>query len=403
MAVGDKSPQLRDPDHNRRTGRVTVTGTEVRPSLRRNYVTTAGAERKGPLTGIRVVEFAGIGPGPHAATLLADLGADVVRVQRAGMLPAEGQVGDQTARNRRVVEADLKNPADVEKVVELLGRADILIEGFRPGVMERMGLGPDVVLERCPRLVYGRMTGWGQDGPLAQSAGHDLNYISLTGVLHAVGRKGERPVPPLNMVGDFGGGSMFLLFGLLAALVERQTSGKGQVIDAAMVDGTLALSHIIWNFRRIGMWSDERGVNFLDGGAPYYDTYETSDGKYMAVGAIEPQFYAELLKGLELDPATLPGQQDASRWPELRQILTDKFLSKTRDEWTKIFDGTDACTTPVLTFTEAPNDPHIAARGSIIELEGVTQHAPAPRFSRTPTTAPQPPARVATDVDTLWR
>ncbi|MBM4520644.1 CoA transferase [Rhodococcus hoagii] len=366
-------------------------------------MTTAGAERKGPLTGIRVVEFAGIGPGPHAATLLADLGADVVRVQRAGMLPAEGQVGDQTARNRRVVEADLKNPADVEKVVELLGRADILIEGFRPGVMERMGLGPDVVLERCPRLVYGRMTGWGQDGPLAQSAGHDLNYISLTGVLHAVGRKGERPVPPLNMVGDFGGGSMFLLFGLLAALVERQTSGKGQVIDAAMVDGTLALSHIIWNFRRIGMWSDERGVNFLDGGAPYYDTYETSDGKYMAVGAIEPQFYAELLKGLELDPAALPGQQDASRWPELRQILTDKFLSKTRDEWTKIFDGTDACTTPVLTFTEAPNDPHIAARGSIIELEGVTQHAPAPHFSRTPTTTPQPPARVATDVDTLWR
>ncbi len=353
-------------------------------------MTTAGAERKGPLTGIRVVEFAGIGPGPHAATLLADLGADVVRVQRAGMLPAEGQVGDQTARNRRVVEADLKHPADVEKVVELLGRADILIEGFRPGVMERMGLGPDVVLERCPRLVYGRMTGWGQDGPLAQSAGHDLNYISLTGVLHAVGRKGERPVPPLNMVGDFGGGSMFLLFGLLAALVERQTSGKGQVIDAAMVDGTLALSHIIWNFRRIGMWSDERGVNFIDGGAPYYDTYETSDGKYMAVGAIEPQFYAELLKGLELDPATLPGQQDASRWPELRQILTDKFLSKTRDEWTKIFDGTDACTTPVLTFTEAPNDPHIAARGSIIELEGVTQHArhpasrgpPRPRRSR---------------------
>ncbi|WP_430334064.1 CaiB/BaiF CoA transferase family protein [Rhodococcus sp. ACT016] len=366
-------------------------------------MTAAGAERKGPLAGIRVVEFAGIGPGPHAATLLADLGADVVRVQRAGQIPPEGTVGDQTARNRRIVEADLKNPEDVEKILGLLGRADILIEGFRPGVMERMGLGPDVALERCPRLVYGRMTGWGQDGPLAHSAGHDINYISLTGVLHAVGRKGERPVPPLNMVGDFGGGSMFLLFGILAALVERQSSGKGQVVDAAMVDGTLALSHIIWNFRRSGMWSDERGVNMLDGGAPYYDTYETADGKYMAVGAIEPQFYAELLKGLELDPAALPGQHDAARWSELRQTLTDRFLTRTRDEWTKVFDGTDACTTPVLTFAEAPTDPHIAARGGIIELEGVPQHAPAPRFSRTPTATPEAPAHTATDVDTLWR
>lgn len=366
-------------------------------------MTDADAARKGPLAGIRVVEFAGIGPGPHAATLLADLGADVVRVQRAGQIPPEGKVGDQTARNRRIVEADLKSPDDVEKILDLLGRADILIEGFRPGVMERMGLGPDVVLERCPRVVYGRMTGWGQEGPLAHSAGHDINYISLTGVLHAVGRKGERPVPPLNMVGDFGGGSMFLVFGLLAALVERQSSGKGQVVDAAMVDGTLALSHIIWNFRRNGMWSDERGVNMLDGGAPYYDTYETADGKYMAVGAIEPQFYAELVKGLELDPAELPGQHDPTRWPELRQILTDRFLSKTRDEWTKIFDCTDACTTPVLTFAEAPQDPHIAARGGIIELEGVPQHAPAPRFSRTPAATPERPAHTATDVDTLWR
>lgn len=360
-------------------------------------------ERKGPLAGIRVVELSGIGPGPHAATLLADLGADVACIQRAGQLPREGQPASQTQRNRTVVEANLKDPADVEKVLGLIERADVLIEGFRPGVTERLGLGPDVALERNPRLVYGRMTGWGQDGPLAQSAGHDLNYISLTGVLHAIGRRGERPVPPLNMVGDFGGGSMFLLFGVLSALVERQTSGRGQVVDAAMVDGTLALSHMMWSFRGTGMWSDERGVNMLDGGAPYYDTYETADGKYMAVGAIEPQFYAELLKGLELDPADLPGQNDAARWAELRQILTDRFLTRTRDEWAKIFDGTDACTTPVLTFAEAPDNPHVAARGSLIEVDGVTQHAPAPRFSRTPTRAPLPPARTATDIDTLWK
>ncbi|WP_305092651.1 CaiB/BaiF CoA-transferase family protein [Prescottella sp. R16] len=364
---------------------------------------TAGAERKGPLAGIRVVELSGIGPGPHAALLLADLGADVVCIQRAGQLPAEGKRAAQTQRNRRVVEANLKDPADVEKVLGLIERADVLIEGFRPGVTERMGLGPDVALERNPRLVYGRMTGWGQEGPLSQSAGHDINYISLTGVLHAIGRKGERPVPPLNMVGDFGGGSMFLIFGILAALVERQTSGQGQVVDAAMVDGTLALSHMMWSFRGTGMWNDERGVNMLDGGAPYYDTYETADGRYMAVGAIEPQFYAELLRLLELDPAELPGQHDAARWTELRQILTDRFLTKTRDEWTKIFDGTDACTTPVLTFAEAPQDPHIAARGSLVEVDGVTQHYPAPRFSRTPTRTPEPPARTATDIDTLWR
>ncbi|WP_137724015.1 CaiB/BaiF CoA transferase family protein [Prescottella subtropica] len=366
-------------------------------------MTTAGAERKGPLTGIRVVELSGIGPGPHAALLLADLGADVVCIQRAGQLPTEGKRASQTQRNRRVVEANLKDPADIEKVLGLIERADVLVEGFRPGVTERMGLGPDVALERNPRLVYGRMTGWGQEGPLAQSAGHDINYISLTGVLHAIGRRGERPVPPLNMVGDFGGGSMFLIFGILAALVERQTSGQGQVVDAAMIDGTLALSHMMWSFRGAGMWNDERGVNMLDGGAPYYDTYETSDGKYMAVGAIEPQFYAELLRLLELDPSALPNQHDASRWDELRQALTDRFLTKTRDEWTKIFDGTDACTTPVLTFAEAPQDPHIAARGALVEIDGVTQHFPAPRFSRTPTRTPEPPARVATDIDTLWR
>ncbi|MBD8054287.1 CoA transferase [Rhodococcus ruber] len=365
-------------------------------------VSAEAVEKKGPLAGIRVVEFAGLGPGPHAATLLADLGADVVCVQRPGLIPPAGH-RDQIQRGRRVVEADLKDPEQVEKVLGLIERADVLIEGFRPGVTERMGLGPDVALARNPRLVYGRMTGWGQEGPLAHAAGHDINYISLTGVLHAVGRKGERPVPPLNMVGDFGGGSMFLIFGILSALVERQSSGKGQVVDAAMVDGALALSHMMWAFRGRGVWSDERGVNLLDTGAPFYDVYETADGRYMAVGSIEPQFYALLLQGLELDPAELPQQLDTSAWPQMKKLFTEKFLSKTRDEWAAIFDGTDACVSPVLTFGEAPANPHIAARGSLIELDGVTQHAPAPRFSRTPAGAPTPPAGEATDIDSVWR
>ncbi|MCQ4118169.1 CaiB/BaiF CoA transferase family protein [Rhodococcus tibetensis] len=358
-------------------------------------------EKNGPLAGIRIVEFAGLGPGPHAATLLADLGADVVCVQRPGAIPQDGPY-DQIQRGRRVVEANLKDPEQVEKVLGLIERADVVIEGFRPGVTERMGLGPDVCLERNPRLVYGRMTGWGQEGPLANAAGHDINYISLTGVLHAIGRKGERPVPPLNMVGDFGGGSMFLIFGILSALVERQTSGKGQVVDTAMVDGALALSHMMWAFRGRGVWSDERGVNLLDTGAPFYDTYETSDGKYMAVGSIEPQFYALLLQGLELDPADLPHQMDISAWPQMKKVFAEKFLSKTRDEWAAIFLGTDACVSPVLTFSEAPSNEHIAARGSLIELDGVTQHAPAPRFSRTPAGAPTPPARESIDIDTVW-
>lgn len=359
-------------------------------------------EKSGPLAGIRIVEFAGLGPAPHAATLLADMGADIVCVQRAGMIPADENSHDQIKRGRRIVEANLKDPSDVEKVLGLVERADVVIEGFRPGVTERMGIGPDVCLQRNPGLVYGRMTGWGQEGPLAQAAGHDINYISLTGVLHAVGRKGERPVPPLNMVGDFGGGSMFLIFGILSALVERQTSGKGQVVDAAMVDGALALSHMMWAFRGRGVWSDERGVNLLDTGAPFYDTYETSDGKYMAVGSIEPQFYALLLKGLELDPADLPQQMDVSSWPKMKEVFTEKFLSKTRDEWAAIFLGTDACVSPVLTFAEAPSNEHIAARGSLMDLDGVTQHAPAPRFSRSQPDTPSAPAREATDIDSVW-
>src|SRR6476620_6461460 len=289
----------------------------------------------GPLTGGRVVEFEAIGPGPFCGMMLADMGADVLVVDRKvdpGLgLPRE-RWNDVMMRGRRSLMLDLKTAGGVEAALRLIEKADALIEGFRPGVMERLGLGPDVALARNPRLVYGRMTGWGQAGPLAQAAGHDINYISLTGVLHAIGRKGERPVPPLNMVGDFGGGSMFLVFGILAALIERHTSGKGQVVDAAMVDGTLALSHMMWSFRGLGRWSDERGVNMLDTGAPYYDTYETADGRYMAVGAVEPQFYALLVEGLGLDPADLPAQNDRTGWPQLQKQFAEVFLTKTRDE-----------------------------------------------------------------------
>lgn len=359
--------------------------------------TTTG---KGPLAGIKVVELAGIGPGPHAALLLADLGADVVRVQRAGMFP--GVMERPQWRGRTIVEADLKDPADIEKVLGLIEKADVLLEGFRPGVTERMGLGPDTALERNPRLVYGRMTGWGQHGPMAERAGHDINYISMTGILHAIGRKGERPVPPLNMVGDFGGGSMFLVTGVLSALVERSISGHGQVIDSAMVDGALSLSHMIWGMRGMGLWSDERGTNLLDTGMAFYDTYETSDGKYMAVGCIEPQFYAQLLKGLAVEPEGLPHQLDPNGQDQLRKLFTEKFKSKTRDEWAAIFEGTDACTTPILTFAEATENDHLAARESLVEIEGVVQHAPAPRFSRTQGGTPTPPPETATPIGEVW-
>ncbi len=361
---------------------------------------TTPSTRQGPLAGIRVVELAGIGPGPHAALLLADLGADVVRVQRPGMLP--GYMERAQWRGRTIVEANLKDPADVEKVLGLIDKADVLLEGFRPGVTERMGLGPDLALERNPRLVYGRMTGWGQFGPLADRAGHDINYISLTGVLHAIGHKGERPVPPLNMVGDFGGGSMFLVFGVLAALVERQSSGKGQVIDSAMIDGALALSHMIWGMKGVGLWTDERGSNLLDTGMAFYDTYETSDGKHMAVGCIEPQFYAEFLKGLEVDPEGLPQQLDPNGQDQLRKLFTEKFKTRTREEWAAVFDGTDACCTPVLTMTEAQSNPHIVARTGLIDIDGIVQHAPAPRFSRTPGGVPTPPPSEGTPFEQVW-
>jgi alpha-methylacyl-CoA racemase len=346
----------------------------------------------GPLKGLRVVELGGIGPAPHAAMILADLGADVVRVDRPGAYsyPVPPGQPDAMLRGRRSVAFNLKEPAELSKLLRLIGVADVLLEGYRPGVAERLGVGPDECLAMNPRLVYARMTGWGQDGPRAQQAGHDLNYISLTGTLHAVGRHGERPVPPLNLVGDFGGGSMLVLVGILSALFERSASGQGQVVDAAMVDGTALLTQMMWSWRGIGAWSDERGVNLLDGGAPFYDTYECSDGRYIAVGALEPPFFSALAHGLGWELPADYDHRDPAGWPELRSRLTAAFLSRTRDDWAAGFAGTDACVSPILTFAEASEDPHIAARHTLIEVDGVVQAAPAPRFSRTPSDPPTP-------------
>ncbi|GAA1315140.1 CaiB/BaiF CoA transferase family protein [Pseudonocardia xinjiangensis] len=342
--------------------------------------------RTGPLAGLKVVELAGIGPGPHAAMILADLGADVVRIDRpsGGLQLGSPDTPDPTLRGRRLVAADLKDDAGRETVLRLVERADVLVEGYRPGVTERLGVGPADCHARNPRLVYARMTGWGQDGPLARHAGHDINYISLTGALHAIGRPGERPVPPLNLVGDFGGGSMLLVIGVLAALWEAERSGRGQVVDAAMVDGASLLSQMVWGFLAQKTWLDEPGVNLLDGGAPFYDTYTCSDGRHVAVGAIEPQFYTALLAGLGLTDAGLPPQFDRERWPETAERFAGIFATRTRDEWAAAFAGTDACVTPVLAFGEVAEHPHIAARRTIVENDGVAQAAPAPRFSRTP-------------------
>ncbi|MGH4013467.1 MAG: CaiB/BaiF CoA transferase family protein [Pseudonocardiaceae bacterium] len=357
----------------------------------------------GPLAGLRVIELAGIGPGPHAAMLLGDLGADVVRVERPcvdrpwGGLQLAPAASDQMLRNRRSVAADLKEPSGRETVLRLVERADVLIEGLRPGVTERLGVGPGDCHARNPRLVYARMTGWGQDGPLAGRAGHDINYLALSGVLHAVGNAEGKPVPPLNLVGDFGGGSMFLVVGVLAALCERERSGAGQVVDAAMVDGVSVLAQMFWSMRASGWWNDQRGRNLLDSGAPFYDTYACADGRFVAVGALEPQFYAALLDGLGLTEEDLPGQLDRSGWPVLRERFTEMFAGRTRDEWVAVFEGSDACVAPVLSFSEVPTHPHIAARGTVVELDGVPQAAPAPRFSRTPTGRPRPPGEPGAD------
>ena len=348
----------------------------------------------GPLHGLRVVELAGIGPGPHAAMVLADLGADVVRVDRpSGALPVgDPDAPDPTLRGRRRVAADLKDPAGRETVLRLVERADVLLEGYRPGVAERLGVGPADCHARNPRLVYGRVTGWGQDGPLARQGGHDINYVGLTGALHAIGRADGAPVVPLNLVADFGGGSMLLLVGVLAALWEARASGRGQVVDAAMVDGASLLLQLTWALHGQGHWRDERGTNLLDGGAPYYDTYACADGRFVAVGALEVRFYAQLLDGLGLDPAALPDREDRTRWPELRARFTAAFATRPRDEWAARFARTDACVTPVLALREVADHPHLAARGTVVAPGGVPQAAPAPRFSRTPPTLPGPPA-----------
>lgn len=354
----------------------------------------------GPLQGLKVVEFAGLGPGPHAAMVLADLGAEVVRVERPGT--SASSLNDAVMRNRRVVEADLKSGADLQDVRRLITAADVLIEGFRPGVMERLGLGPTPCAELNQRLVYARMTGWGQEGPLAARAGHDINYIALTGALGAIGRSGQRPPPPLNLVGDYGGGSMFLIVGILAALYERARSGCGQVVDAAMVDGTSVLLQGFWAMRASGEWRDEREANLLDGASPFYDTYECADGKWVAVGAIEPQFYAELVSLLGLDEATLPDRDARANWPQLKALLAAAFAKRTRDEWTQHFSGSDACVTPVLTFPEVADDQHMAARGSVREINGVVQASPAPRFSRSSTHVELPSATTADGVLASW-
>jgi alpha-methylacyl-CoA racemase len=337
----------------------------------------------GPLHGLRIVELAGIGPGPHAAMMLGDLGAEIVRVVRPSAPESEYALTSHVLRGRTTVLADLKDPDDVARVRGLVAFADVLIEGFRPGVAERLGLGPDELTADNPRLVYGRMTGWGQTGPLAATAGHDINYISLTGALDAIG-SAENPLPPLNLVGDFGGGSMFLVTGILAALHERHSSGLGQVVDCAMVDGVSALLQPIHELRAMGLWDDGRERNLLDGGAPFYRTYRCSDGRFMAVGAVEPQFWAMVLDGLGLDAAALPDRDDRSTWPGLCDTLAAAFAERDRDHWVKVFDGTDACVTPVLTFTEAPAHPHVAARGSLVATVGTDVVAgSAPRFSRT--------------------
>ncbi|MEU5879102.1 CaiB/BaiF CoA-transferase family protein [Spirillospora sp. NPDC047279] len=341
---------------------------------------------KGPLSGVRVIELAGIGPGPFAAMLLADLGAEVIRVDRAAAVrPTGGAVGtDFTNRGKRSIGIDLKSEQGKEVVLRLVEKADVLLEGFRPGVTERLGLGPDDCLARNPELVYGRMTGWGQEGPLSQSAGHDIGYIAVTGALHAVGRAGGPPQVPMNLLGDFAGGSMYLIVGVLSALLEAKTSGRGQVVDAAIVDGTAHLSTFIHGFMAGGMWQDERGVNMLDTGAPWYDVYETADGKHMAVGALEPQFYAEFIRLLGLEGEDLPGQHDRDGWPDLRERFAAAFKARTRDEWAEVFLPGDACVAPVLSLKEAAEHPYNTARDVFIDEGGHLQPAPAPRFSRTP-------------------
>ena len=348
----------------------------------------------GPLDGVRIIELAGLGPAPFAGMMLADAGADIIRIDRAERAtypPNTEPHVDLMNRGRRSVAVDLKHPDGVGLVLRLVEGADGLMEGFRPGVAERLGIGPDVCLARNPRLVYGRMTGWGQDGPMASAAGHDIDYIALAGALEPMARAGQRPFPPLNLVGDFGGGGMMLAFGMCAAIISARQTGAGQVVDAAMVDGAAALMTMTYTLRSSGMWKEERGTNLLDTGAHFYEVYETSDGGYMALGAIEPQFYAALLRGLELEGEDLPDQMDREAWPQMKERFAALFATKTRDEWTAVFEGTDACVAPVLSPWEAPSHPHLRARGTFSEVAGVVQPSPAPRFGGTPGAIRRPP------------
>ncbi len=358
----------------------------------------------GPLNGYRIIELAGLGPGPFCGMMLADMGATVIRVDRqdAGLI---NPLMDPQLRNRQSICINLKSPRGVEILLKLVDGSDALFEGYRPGVAERLGFGPEICLARNPRLVYGRITGWGQTGPLAHTAGHDINYIALSGALHAIGKKGEKPIPPLNLLGDFGGGGMLLAFGILCALLEASRSGKGQVVDAAMLDGTLALMAMFHAFRASGVFDEQTGTHFLSGAAHFYDTYETRDGKFLAVGALEPQFYRQFLEITGLGDSELadagfnfgPERQDVSAWPELKQRVAAVIKQKTRDEWCQLFDGTDACVAPVLTTSEASQHPQNMARDNFIEVGGVLQQAPAPRYSRTPTAEPHAPTTPGTD------
>lgn len=357
----------------------------------------------GPLEGVRVIEIAGIGPGPFAAMMLADMGAEVLRVVRtgaAGMSMAGNPRLDFFNRNKRCVALNLKDPRATELALRLIEGADAVLEGYRPGVMEKLGLGPEVCLGRNPRLVYGRMTGWGQDGPLANSAGHDINYVALTGALHAIGERGGKPVVPLNLVGDFGGGGMFLAYGMVCALLEAAKSGKGQVVDAAMVDGASTLMAMMYAAFQSGFWSNARGSNMLDGGAHFYGVYETADGKYVSIGSIEPQFYALLLEKLGIDPQSLPHQMDPRHWESLRDRFEVIFRTRSREQWCALMEGTDICFAPVLGLDEVAHHPHMVSRGNFLHDGDVWQPAPAPRFSRTHPAAPTEPVASGADTDT---
>ncbi|MBU4564105.1 MAG: CoA transferase [Desulfarculus sp.] len=345
----------------------------------------------GPLQGIRILEMGGVGPGPFCGMMLADMGAEVIRIERASQYRISQHTTDVLSRGKKSISLDLKKPQGIDAVLRMIPSVDGLFEGFRPGVMEKLGLGPEVCLERNPRLVYGRMTGWGQEGPLSREAGHDINYIALTGALHCMGRAGERPVPPLNLVGDFGGGGMLLAFGMVCALLERERLGRGQVVDSAIIDGAAALMAMIHGFRAAGRWSLEREDNILDGAAPFYDTYETRDGKYVALGSVEPAFYQTLLRLLGLEQVDPGAQYDKQGWAELKKAVAARIRQKTRDEWCEIFQGQSACFAPVLHMDEARLHPHNTARKTFLEINGVVQGAPAPRFSRTTPPEPAPP------------